>query len=82
MKRKVIVATILIVVICASFLLALSISPIKKLEGQVMNNTKKPVVLIVVDSLMNEPLQKVIKEDDAPALAYLMNNLQLHRGND
>ena len=79
MNRKVIVAAILIVVICASFLLALSISPLKKLEGRIMNNTKKPVVLIVVDSLMNEPLQKVIKEGDAPALAYLMNNGQLHQ---
>lgn len=79
MNRKVIVAAILIVVVCASFLLALSISPLKKLEGRIINNTKKPVVLIVVDSLMNEPLQKVIKEDDAPALAYLMNNGQLHK---
>lgn len=78
MKRKVIVAVILTVVICVGFLLALSISPLKKLEGRIMNNTKKPVVLIVVDSLMNEPLQKVIKEGDAPALAYLMNNGQLH----
>lgn len=79
MKRKVIVAMILIVVICASFLLALSISPLKKLEGRIMNNTKKPVVFIVIDSLMNEQLQKVIKEGDAPALAYLMKNGQLHQ---
>ncbi len=79
MKRKLIVAAIFVAVICASFLLALSISPLKKLEGQIMKNPNKPVVLIVVDSLMNEPLQKVIKEGDAPALAYLMNNGQLHQ---
>ncbi|MGE7983917.1 alkaline phosphatase family protein [Solibacillus sp. NPDC093137] len=79
MKRKLIVAAIFVAVICASFLLALSISPLKKLEGQIMKNPNKPVVLIVVDSLMNEPLQKVIKEGDAPALEYLMNNGQLHQ---
>ena len=78
MKRKVIIAAVF-GVICASFLLALSISPIKKLEGQIMNKTKKPVILIVIDSLMYEPLQQVIKEGNAPALAYLMNNSQLHQ---
>lgn len=59
MKRKLIVAAIFVAVICGSFLLALSISPLKKLDGQKMNNPNKPVVLIAVDSLMNEPLQKI-----------------------
>lgn len=79
MKRKVIIAVILFIVICASFLLAFSISPTKKLEGRLMNNKEKPVILIVVDSLMNEPMQKVIEEGGAPALAYLMNNGQLNK---
>lgn len=79
MKRKTIIAVILFTISCASFVLALSISPTNKLENNVMNTTEKPVILIVVDSLMSEPMQKVIEEGGAPALAYLINNGQLNQ---
>lgn len=44
-----------------------------------MDPTKKPIILIVVDSLMSEPLQKAVEEGKVPALAFLINNGQLKK---
>lgn len=40
--------------------------------------SNKPVVMIIVDSLMDTPLQKVIKDNNAPALQFLLNNGTYH----
>ena len=59
--------------------LAISISPTKEPNEISINTTKKPIVLIVVDSLMSEPLQKIVKEGQAPAFKFLIDNGQLHK---
>ena len=80
MKRKIGSAIIiLLIVICAGLVLAISISPQKKLDDLSINSPKKPVILLVVDSLMSEPLQKIVKEGKAPAFEFLINNGQLHQ---
>ncbi len=40
------------------------------------NQSAKPVVLILIDSLMDKSLQKAIKEGRVPAMQYLLNNGQ------
>lgn len=42
--------------------------------AQVKNQTSKKVVLLVIDSLMDEPLKKAIQEKKAPALAFFMEH--------
>lgn len=74
MKQKIIIAFIILMVICTGLVLAISISPLKELDDISINSTKKPIVLMVVDSLMGEPLQKVVKEGKAPAFAFLIDN--------
>ena len=74
MKRKIVITFILFIVICTGLVLAFSISPIKELDDISINPTKKPIVLITVDSLMSEPLQKAVKEGKAPAFSFLINN--------
>ena len=74
MKRKIVIAFILFIVICTGLVLAISTSPIKELDDISKNPTKKPIVLIIVDSLMSEPLQKAVKEGKAPAFSFLINN--------
>jgi len=69
-----VIAFIIFLVICTGLVLAISISPIKKLDELSINSTKKPIILIVVDSLMSEPLQKAVKEGKAPTFEFLMNN--------
>ncbi|QYR21158.1 alkaline phosphatase family protein [Paenibacillus sp. sptzw28] len=46
-----------------------------KVKSEITNNGKpKPVVLIILDSLMDKPLRKAIGEGRAPALKFLINN--------
>lgn len=78
MKRKIIIAFILFIVICTGLVLAFSISPTKELDNLSKNPTKKPIILIMVDSLMSEPLQKAVKEGKAPAFSFLINNGHLN----
>lgn len=73
-KRKLVIALIVVFVLCTGLTLAISISPTKKLEEITINTPKRPVILITVDSLMSEPLQKLVKEGKAPALSFLINN--------
>ena len=58
--------------------LTISITPIKELDNNALNSTEKPIVLVVVDSLMSEPLQKVVKEGHAPAFKFLIDNGHLN----
>lgn len=73
MKRKMIIILILIVLICIGIVFAISASPIKKLDNNI-KSAKNPIVLIVVDSLMSEPLLRAVNEGKAPAFSYLIKN--------
>jgi predicted AlkP superfamily pyrophosphatase or phosphodiesterase len=39
-----------------------------------MSNHTKPVILLIIDSLMDKPLQEAIKSGHAPALQFLLRN--------
>ena len=74
MKRIILIVLVLIIVVGAGVVLAVSMSPTKELNVTMNESPNKPVILIVIDSLMNEPLQKAVQEDKAPALSFLINN--------
>jgi hypothetical protein len=44
------------------------------IKSEPANQTGKPIVLLVIDSLMDKPLSKAIQEGNAPALQYLIQN--------
>ncbi|SDN12963.1 Type I phosphodiesterase / nucleotide pyrophosphatase [Psychrobacillus sp. OK028] len=74
MKRKIVIGLITFIFICSVLVLAISISPTKELDDISINSTKKPIILVAVDSLMSEPLQKAVKQGKAPAFSFLINN--------
>lgn len=49
-------------------------TPTRDLNAVSITPTSKPVVLLVIDSLMDEPLQKAIKEGKAPAFEFFMKH--------
>ncbi|MGE7625423.1 alkaline phosphatase family protein [Viridibacillus sp. NPDC096237] len=53
-------------------------SPTKDINNTVFNKMKKPVILITVDSLMSQSIQKVIQERRAPAFSFLIENGQFY----
>lgn len=73
-KRKILIALVLLILVCGGLALAVSMTPAKKIPDVSMTVPKKPVVLIVVDSLMTEPLQRIMGEGKVPALSFLMEN--------
>ena len=74
MKRNILIVLILIVVVGAGLTLAVSMSPTKEMNVTIHETQHKPVILVIIDSLMNEPLQKAIQENKAPAFSFLMDN--------
>lgn len=48
-----------------------------KVENQV-TQPKRPVIFLMIDSLMDEPLQKAMKEKQVPALEFLIQNGQYY----
>lgn len=74
MKRKIVIGFIIFIVLCGIVMLSISISPTKKLDDITINPATKPVIMITVDSLMSEPLQKAMKEGKAPAFSFLIKN--------
>ncbi len=79
MKRKIVIGLFIFIVICVGLVLSVSISPLKELDEISISSNEKPIVLIVVDSLMSEPLQKVIDEGKAPAFEFLINSGHFNR---
>ncbi|WP_236694914.1 alkaline phosphatase family protein [Peribacillus butanolivorans] len=47
---------------------------------QTKDSASPKVVLLVIDSLMDEPLQKAIQEDKAPALGFFLKHGQYSKG--
>ncbi|SOC44529.1 alkaline phosphatase family protein [Ureibacillus acetophenoni] len=78
MKKKILIGLILFICLCIGLVFGVSMSPTKELNDVSINTTKKPVVLITVDSLMLESLQQLIKDGKAPAFSFLINNGQLY----
>ena len=76
MKTKILLGIGVLVIIVGGLMLAVSMSPTKKLKDVSVNPSQKPIVLLVIDSLMSEQLQEVIKEEKAPAFSYLMDSGQ------
>ena len=74
MKRKSLIIIGAFILLSGGLVLAISMSPTKKLSDPINVSQNKPIILIVIDSLMTEPLQKAIKEEKAPALSFLINN--------
>ncbi|MDF2925818.1 MAG: phosphodiesterase [Paenibacillaceae bacterium] len=44
------------------------------MNSDTANQNGKPIVLIIIDSIMDKPLSKTIQEGNAPALQYLIQN--------
>lgn len=65
-------------VVCVGIVLGISMSPTKDVDDIAVDTPKKPIILITVDSLMAEPLQKVISEGKAPAFSFLIDNGQFY----
>ena len=78
MKRKVFFALILLMFVGVLLVLGISMSPTKDIDDIAVDTPKKPIILITVDSLMIEPLQKAIGEGNAPAFSFLINNGQFY----
>ena len=74
MKRNILIVLIVVIIVGGGLALAVSMSPTKEQNVTINESPNKPVILIVIDSLMNEPLQKAIQENKAPALSFLINN--------
>ncbi|WP_156291493.1 alkaline phosphatase family protein [Oceanobacillus salinisoli] len=49
-------------------------TPEAKIDHLNIDANSKPVILLLVDSLMDKPLKKAMEEDRAPALSFLKNN--------
>ncbi len=67
---------IFIILLILSLVYLYLIQPIVKTNtiNQSSNDTSKPVVMIIIDSIMDKPLQNTIKEGKAPALEFLIHN--------
>ena len=74
MKKKIGTFIILLVFACYVFILAISISPTKSLEQIPNYTTQKPTILFIVDSLMSEPLDKLVEQGAVPAFEFLIKN--------
>lgn len=64
--------------VAAWLILAISITPERKLEAASGEFSGKPVIVLLVDSLMSKPLQQAMKEGKAPALAFLAKKGEFH----
>ncbi|MBD2867573.1 alkaline phosphatase family protein [Paenibacillus arenilitoris] len=76
-RGKMIIALIL----CAGLLVAgcnaesgRRINQLNAKSGINANQNGKPVIFIIIDSIMDKPLRKAIQEGRAPALRFLLNN--------
>lgn len=74
MIKKLVIALIGFILILAVINWYGIVTPTKDIDDQTLNPSSKPVVFLLIDSLMDEPLQKAIEEGKAPALEYLSAN--------
>ena len=76
MKRKSLSFIFVVLILIAISVLTLSMGQTKKLGDTKIQSSKKPIILITIDSLMSEPLQKAMEQGDVPAISYLVSKGQ------
>lgn len=78
-KKISMLAAIVLLVIggFAWLIIALSITPERSIAAPI-EKTNKPVIVLLFDSLMNEPMQTAVKEGLTPALSYLIKHGTLY----
>nr|WP_240613479.1 alkaline phosphatase family protein [Pueribacillus theae] len=74
MLYTIIIAFFFIIGILSIFLIKSFKPDVQSLGGKQMTHSAKPVVLLIIDSLMDKPLQKAIEEGRAPAFQFLIDN--------
>ncbi|MGP4081397.1 alkaline phosphatase family protein [Pseudalkalibacillus sp. R45] len=74
-KRSLFIISILLIVF-SIYVFGFATSP-KALEKNSGGSSSKPVVLLLVDSLMEKPLQQAIEKGKAPAMEFLIEKGQL-----
>ncbi|MBE4909996.1 alkaline phosphatase family protein [Bacillus luteolus] len=57
---------------------SVTIEDTSKIKEYTQTDNQKPIVLLIVDSLMSEPLEQLISEGKAPALTFLKENGQYY----
>ncbi|MCI2257127.1 alkaline phosphatase family protein [Domibacillus sp. PGB-M46] len=75
---KIITSVILFIFMITGLSWYLLRTPTKGLHNVSIRTSSKPVVLFVIDSLMDQPLQKAIEEGKAPAFEFLMKHGQYY----
>ncbi|OMP67360.1 alkaline phosphatase family protein [Domibacillus epiphyticus] len=78
MVRKIVISVILFLFIVTGLCWYFFITPTKDLKNVSIKTTEKPVIVLVIDSLMDQPLQKAIDEGKAPAFEFLMKHGHYH----
>lgn len=78
MMRKIVTSVILFIFMITGLSWYLLRTPTKGLHNVSTKASSKPVVVFVIDSLMDQPLQKAIDEGKAPAFEFLMKQGQYH----
>ncbi|MEX3622636.1 alkaline phosphatase family protein [Viridibacillus arvi] len=78
MEYKIVVSIIVFIFLIVCLAFAFSMSPSKDISNTVINIKQKPVILITVDSLMSQSIQKSIQEKKAPAFSFLIKNGQFY----
>lgn len=75
MRRPLYITLIIFIVIIVIYMFSHLLKPVHhSLEEKKINHPEKPIIFILIDSLMEEPLQKVIDEGKAPALRFFQEN--------
>ncbi|QOR65035.1 alkaline phosphatase family protein [Cytobacillus suaedae] len=80
-RASIIIAVIvvaLILFIGANINASVTIQDTSKVNEYTQSDNQKPVVLLIVDSLMSEPLEQLLSEGKAPALSFLKENGQYY----
>ncbi|WP_249870021.1 alkaline phosphatase family protein [Oceanobacillus saliphilus] len=76
MIKKLVIVLIGLILILALFIWYGFSTPTKDLADVEVTSASKPVLFLLIDSLMDEPLQNAIDEGSVPALEFLAENGQ------
>ena len=70
MKLKLLNIIGALILLSGGLVLTISMAPSKKLNESIKVSPNKPVIFIIIDSLMTEPLQKAMKDGTAPPFHF------------
>ena len=74
MKQVLYVIIILIAILIIIYFIKIRPTANQSLQQKEVTSVKKPVILLIIDSLMDEPLKKAVNDGRAPALKYLIDH--------